>query len=189
MDTTVSHSVSTIAAISLFIACQAAVADMWDDADLAVRRLDPAAFRELPAAIVTDLKQRGCTVPQAAELKTPHNAIRGEFAKRGQQDWAVLCSRNRSSSVLIFWGNKTSCPSEILSSKDKNSLQTLVGEIGYSRVIRAVGEGFIMTSFKEFGGPTPPPITHQGVEDAFVGKASSVHYCNNGEWVRLQGAN
>lgn len=183
-----SHPVSMIAALSLFIVCHAAVADMWDDADWAVRRLDPAAFRELPAAIVTDLKQRGCTIPQAAELKDPHNVIRGEFAKRGQQDWAVLCSRNQSSSVLIFWANKTSCPSEIMPSKDRSSLQTLVGGIGYSRIIRAVGEDFIIASFKEFGGPTPPPITHQGVEDAFMGKASSIHYCNNGEWVRLQGA-
>ncbi len=182
------HLIPSVLILSLLAVSGKAVADEWDDADRATRRLDPAEFRELPAAIIVDLKKRGCTIPQATEIEGRHNVIRGEFAKRGQEDWVVLCSRNRVSSILVFWGGKNSCPPEFALYADKNYLQTLVDGIGYSRAIGSVGKGFIISSFNAFGGPTPPPITHHGIDDAFLGKASGVHYCHNGQWIRLQGA-
>jgi hypothetical protein len=34
----------------------------------------------------------------------------------------------------------------------------------------------------------PPRIDHKGIDDAFVGKASEVHYYYRGKWLELQGA-
>jgi hypothetical protein len=38
------------------------------------------------------------------------------------------------------------------------------------------------------GGPAPPPITHQGIDEAFAGKASTVQYCHYGKCLSLTGA-
>src|ERR671937_183045 len=77
--------------------------DRWEAADAAVLRLPPAAFPQLPRNIVRYLQARGCTVPQTFVSAEPHNVISGEFARRGQTDWAVLCSRGREPSIIVFW--------------------------------------------------------------------------------------
>ncbi len=179
---------SFLIAMTLLIATQGVGADKWDDADVAIRRLAPTEFQGLPNNIVGELKKRGCTIPQSYGSKKPHNIISGEFAKKGQKDWAVLCSRNGSSSVLIFWGDDSPCPSEIFPSKDRGWLQNTGYGIGYSRAINPVGAAFIIRHFKLVGGPTPPPIVHQGIDEAFIEKASTVHYCHKGKWIELTGA-
>lgn len=73
--------------------------------------------------------------------------------------------------------------------EDKNYLQD-VGhdDIAYSREITAVDRNFIMTHYRAYGGPEPPPIDHEGIDDAFLEKASVVHYWYEGRWIQLQGA-
>jgi hypothetical protein len=39
-----------------------------------------------------------------------------------------------------------------------------------------------------YGGPKPPPIDHQGVDDEFIEKASSTWYFRGGKWLTLTGA-
>jgi hypothetical protein len=76
--------------------------DVWAVAESQIRQLAPTAFAELPKQIMLELQSRGCTVPQVYGAPKPHNVIRGEFQRKGQVDWAVLCSRNGLSSVLVF---------------------------------------------------------------------------------------
>jgi len=45
-----------------------------------------------------------------------------------------------------------------------------------------------MRHYRAYGGPEPPPIEHQGIDDAFLGKASITWYFHKGKWLRLQGA-
>jgi len=174
--------------VALIAATQVMGADEWDDADMKIRRVDPREFKELPIDLIQELKKLGCAVPQTFTSKKRHNVVSGTFAKKGQKDWAVLCSRDRSSSVLIFWGGDKQCPSEILPSKDREWLQGTGDGIGYSRAIRAVDKNFIVSHFEAYGGPTPPTILHQGIDEAFIEKASVVHYCHKGKWLRLTGA-
>ena len=75
----------------------------FDQADQKIVRLSPSAFPELPANLVKELERRGCTIPQEAFTKRRHNVVRAEFAQPGQTDWAVLCSVNRVSSILVFF--------------------------------------------------------------------------------------
>jgi hypothetical protein len=59
---------------------------------------------------------------------------------------------------------------------------------GFSRGIKPVGKDFTMRHFKAYGGPTPPQIDHQGIDDAFIEKASVTWYFDGGNWLKLTGA-
>lgn len=164
--------------------------DKWQIADEATVRLKPSAFSQLPKNIVSYLKARGCTIPQIFGETKPHNVIRGEFAKSGQFDWAVLCSRNRVSAILVFWNGSTKSVAEIAQADDRGYLQTISegGGAGFSRAIDVVDRDYILEHYWEYNGTKPPPIKHQGISDAFVEKASTVRYFYRGRWLELQGA-
>jgi hypothetical protein len=57
-----------------------------------------------------------------------------------------------------------------------------------SAAISTVGRAFILSHYRAYGGPKPPAIDHEGIDDAFVGKASIVHYLHAGQWLDLTGA-
>jgi hypothetical protein len=166
----------------------------WEEADRQVVRVDPSAFTELPSNVLAELHQRGCTVPQVPEgvgLEKPglQNVIKGEFAKPGQADWAVLCSVNRVSSILIFWNGSVQGVSEIEKRPDIDRLQGWGGSrIIYSRHIAPAAAGYITEHYQAYGGPNPPPLDHLGIDDQFVGKASVVQYFYDGKWLHLTGA-
>lgn len=162
---------------------------LFETADRQTIRLSPAAFPELPKKLRAELQRRGCTIPQLSGVEGQRNVIKGEFAKSGQTDWAVLCSIGRVSSILVFWNASEINPARIAEMKDIDLLQGAGGDkIVYSREITAVGKAAIGKYHAGFGGPQPPPIDHQGIEDAFVGKASVVNYFYRGKWLQLQGA-
>jgi hypothetical protein len=155
-----------------------------------VTRLHPAEFPNLPRNLAIDLQRRGCTIPQVPMVDGgPHNIIKGEFAKSGQTDWAVLCSVNGASSILVFWNGSAADPAQLEARKDDDALQGWSnGQIVYSRKIEPVGKAYIMDHYQAYGGEKPPPIDHQGINDIFVGKASVVLYFHQGKWLHLTGA-
>ena len=158
-------------------------------AELQVRRLPPSAFPELPKRITQELERRGCTIPQVSADKTQQNVIKGEFTSKGPTDWAALCSLNRVSTILIFRNASEREPLELAPQSDADNLQSGGGTaIEYSRAISAVGREYILEHYRAYGGPKPPAINHQGINDAFVGKASVVRYFYAGKWLELTGA-
>lgn len=164
--------------------------DKWEAAEKSVVRLPPRSFNRLPAVIVGDLERRRCRIPQTFTSGAPHNVIRGSFASKGQSDWAVLCSRNARSSILIYWNGSTRNVGRIGDAADSNFLQTIDGNgtIGFSRLISPVGRDTIIASYRSYGGPRPPKIAHDGIDDIYVEKASVVLYFYRGRWIELQGA-
>jgi hypothetical protein len=164
--------------------------DRWRKADAAVVRLSPSVFHQLPRRVTQKLLALGCTVPQASELSTRHNVIKGNFERPGQTDWAVLCSRLRISSILIFWGGSAKSISQIAKAPDEAFLQTIDAneKIGFSRRIMRANKDYILEHYRNYHGPKPPPIHHQGIDDAFLEKASTIHYYFRGRWRELQGA-
>ncbi len=151
-------------------------------------RLPPADFKELPSNLVRELERRSCAIPQDY-TKERGNVIRGDFKTPGQTDWAVLCSVNGSSSILVFWKGSEDHPAEMARAEDRTFLQVIGDEeIGFSRRIRAVGKHFIMRHYRTHGGPAPPPIDHQGINDMFLDKASVVYFYHRQKWLRLTGA-
>jgi len=168
---------------------QAAVKDS-NQAEQDILRIHPEEVTNLPLTIRTQLQERGCTIPQTPFWPSEiHNIVQGEFAEKGQQDWAVLCSRNSHSTIMIFWGGPVRCPSELSLLADDIFIQGLgKGKFGFSRKISVTTRASITHLADSFGeGGYPPPGEHQGLSDAFVEKASTGWYCSEGKWVPVAG--
>ncbi len=161
--------------------------------DTAIRKMQPADVAELPAPFVEKLNSRGCAIPQFGELGRagatagdpatagePTNVIHGEFARRGQEDWAVLCSKGGSSTIVIFWGRTTACPASLARLEDAHYLKRGADKkMRYSRSIRALGK----VELGDRGGIAGlKDFSHQGIDDRFVGKSSAFFYCSGGKW-------
>jgi hypothetical protein len=162
----------------------------WTRADLETVRLAPARFAALPSAIRSELDRRGCSIPQpfTAKADQPENAIRGHFISPAATDWAVLCSRQRRSSVLIFRGGGVSKIDELAAGEDAACLQvTGPGEIGYSRGISVASPRDIREHNRNPDQPLPV-LNHDGINDAFIGKASVIWYWSGNQWLQLAGA-
>jgi hypothetical protein len=171
--------------------------------DGGVRKSQPADIAELPPEFVVKLNARGCSIPQFGEVEhvaravgkaagdtgsepandtagKPSNVIHGEFARHGQEDWAVLCSKGGSSTIVIFWGKTTACPASLARLDDAHYLKRGKDKkVRYSRSIRALGKSELgdragIAGLKEF--------SHQGIDDRFVGKSSAFFYCSEGKW-------
>jgi hypothetical protein len=159
--------------------------------DNAIRKLQPADVAGLPPEFVEKLNARGCGIPQFGEVGRagqgagesagdPTNVIHGEFVRHGQEDWAVLCSKGGSSTIVIFWGKTTACPASLARLEDAHYLKRGKDKkVRYSRSIRALGESDLgdragIAGLKPFG--------HEGIDDRFVGKSSAFFYCSQGKW-------
>jgi hypothetical protein len=154
-----------------------------------IRRLPAQAFPELPPAIASVLRARNCRVPQPSGDGVPRNVIQGEFFSKGESGWAVLCSVDNSTTLLVFRNGRDTNPDRVSTSEDRINIQGLHGDnIGYSREITAPGREFMIRHYRAYGGPEPPPIDHQGIDDAFLEKASITWSFHDGKWLRLQGA-
>lgn len=154
-----------------------------------IRRLPVEAFPQLPEGVARVLRARRCRVPQPWPEGAARNVIRGEFFAKGEAGWAVLCSDGNWTALLAFRNDGDTNPVTVHTSEDRNYVQALEGDrAGYSREITAVGRDFILRHYRAYGGPEPPPIEHQGIDDAFLEKASVTWYWFRGKWLRLQGA-
>lgn len=166
--------------------------DKWEKGDQETIRLSPTAFPDLPLDIAEDLEARKCLIPQIWSYEQPHNVIRGHFKNSTQIDWAVLCSISRKSTILVYWGGSTDLVVEVPSwgsPDDKSWLQgTGQDSVGFSRSINTVDAEYIQDHARWYGGELPGYIDHEGINEGFDGKASTVHYRFEGEWLSLQGA-
>ena len=122
--------------------------------------------------------------------KKPNNVIKGEFARPGQIDWAVLCSVKGVSTILVFWNGSENNPAALLPAADSNYVQGAGGDRGwaYSRWIEPMGMADIVRyhDLEHLGIPLPP-IEHQGIDHGFQGKAFEVWYYYDGESLKVAG--
>jgi hypothetical protein len=188
--------VCTFAMFGVGGSMQVRSADVWETADRAVLRLTPSAFPTLPQTIERDLERRNCTIPQpdpvaigpTADRDRLQNVIHGRFQRGGQTDWAVVCSRNRVSTILVFWDGRANNVSELEQRPDADFLQGWGADsIVFSRMIAVASEAHIRDHVRR-DEAKPPVLEHAGIEDIFLGKASTVWYWRTGKWVRLTGA-
>jgi len=155
-----------------------------------VIRLKPREFRQLPAAVRRDLDRRGCTIPQWPGKTAPHNVITGSFIANGSRDWAVLCSVNGSSRILIYRNGGATKVDSMATRVDADFMQGgSDGVMQFSRKIDIATPKSIADHAKAYGGPKPPALDHDGIDDGFTGKASTTRYYYRGKWMELQGAN
>ena len=97
----------------------------WEQANSDTRRLEPASFPQLPKAIMQNLRERGCTIPQPFTSTQPAGVIRGHFTSTDRVDWAVLCSVARVSRVLAFRAGSVTAVDELTQYPDAIFLQVV----------------------------------------------------------------
>lgn len=163
----------------------------WDAAERNITRLMPAAFPDLPAAVRADLDRRQCTIPQpdGVDGAGPHNVIRGRFTSQRSTDIAVLCSKGGVSTILVYRDGATKDVATLAAMADKGFLQTGSPKaIEFSRAIGVATPPQMRIYHEAYGVGKMPRLDHDGINDAFVGKASTVRYWTGGKWLELQGA-
>jgi len=172
---------------ALLVVAGAAARQKQEPEPAKIVRLKPAEFPQLPAAVREDLDRRGCLIPQTFAAKHPENVISGKFREGAAEDWAVLCSREGLSSVLVFWNGSAHMPDELAKSRDADSMQTYdrSGVLEYSRVIITASPSEIG---KREGNKQLGPFDHDGIDDGFLAKGSVIHYFRQRQWERLEGA-
>jgi hypothetical protein len=100
----------------------------WNRANEATVRLTPSAFPNLAVTVRTELEHRGCTVPQPwGERAQNINVISGEFTSAGQKEWAVLCSRQQRSAILVFHAGASNEIEKLVEQSDVQYLQVISG--------------------------------------------------------------
>ena len=142
-------------------------------------RLPPSDFPDLPKTLIRELEKRGCTIPQSTAIKEPHNVIRGHFAESGQTDWAALCSKDRASTLIVFWNGSRHNAAQLARTEDGD------GSSPFIRRIEAAGAKDMLRRYRTSGGRKPPPSDHQGIEDSGLVARPVVHYYTKGKWIQL----
>jgi hypothetical protein len=152
-----------------------------------IRLLPLASFPALPMPIADQLRQKNCMVPQTYEARRPENVIRGAFEKQGSEDWAALCSINGTTTLYVFFQSRPNEPAVLRRQHNTEWLGAeVVGAYGSAWGISALRPSQVRAAEP---GNNPGPIDHDGIDDAFVERSSSIHYFRNGEWSTLGAAN
>ena len=144
------------------------VRKQWPD----FRYLDPGQIRELPPAVRADLEKLGCRIPKFIKWDARHNAIKGQFFKPGQTDWAVLCQVDDKTGILLYPGGAAT------------DLPMLRGEpTDLTLTIHAVS-AFVLQkrAVRDHPDEPPPAFDHEGIEDGPIQKAGRVIYHRDDEW-------
>ena len=164
-------------------------ADEFTRADEATRRLPPSAIPALPAQVRLTLEHKRCTIPQVTgKNDAPHNAVRGAFMAPNTVEWAVLCSRARTSSILLVSERSGAVVAKLASRADANFLQR-AGPYGivFSRdIMLAPPESVRRLRSREIGRAAV--ADHDGIRDEFVDKYASVWYWDGKRWLRIPGS-
>ena len=153
-------------------------------------RFRPGELPGVPRNVADELQRRNCMIPMMDYGgKRETNVIHGQFAASVRQDWAALCSRNGKNFIVVIWGGTHDCPSEFEAISDEAYLQIDIDRrTHFSRLITRVKPKKLRLYLQDNQEKPKFAIRHDGVADAFVGKASVVHYCHAGKWKKLQGS-
>ncbi|HUP56073.1 MAG TPA: hypothetical protein VM598_01380 [Bdellovibrionota bacterium] len=90
----------------------------WAKAFEELPRLAPESLKDVPSGLVALLKKKGCRVPKAARGVT-----KGHFQNGQDVDWAALCSRDKKSSVVVYFAKPAGCADELGSLDEKNEME------------------------------------------------------------------
>ena len=135
-----------------------------------------------------DLERRGCRIPQTPGDGRWQNIVSGRFTAPRALDWAALCSRTGASSILLYPNGMGRGVLEVHRAQDRGYLQQGVDGIVFSRQISAASPAYIRVKNHPTLVPGLPRFDHDGINDAFVGKASTVWFRSAGRWLKLLGA-
>lgn len=156
-----------------------------------IRLLPLTSFPALPASVAEVLGQRKCMVPQTYEARAPENVIHAALERQGSSDWAVLCSVNGITTLYIVFQSKPNAPIALRHQRDTEWLGAeALGAYGSAWGIARRSPSQIRQAQSRPGSAANrTEIDHDGIEDAFVEKSSTIHYFEGGSWTTLNNPN
>ena len=142
--------------------------------------LSPRQFRNVPSSIAAQLDSMQCLVPQPQGTKTPTNIVSGQFARKGQTDWAALCLKGRYVPIVFVWGGRHHCTQIPWKGNvnDATALQLRTITFADIQLRRKMDKRFRL----------PLPIHHDSIEVIFGARGTAVWYCARDSWVQLWSA-
>lgn len=153
--------------------------------------VSPSGFSSMPMAVRDQLYNMGCLIPQdfeAVKAKKFVNIIRGRFITKIRTDYAVLCSVEQRSRILVLHSKTGDVLSEVAIAPDSEYLQSLTeGAAVFSRRITRVPPATLLRSVRREMALGIDPW-RDGVNDAFIGKSSTVRVFSAEGWRELAGA-
>lgn len=152
-----------------------------------IRHLPVSSFPDLPAAIQMELGVRGCLIPQTYEARRPENVVHASLEGPGSSDWAVLCSAQRTVSLLVFFGNGSSRPFTLVSAPETERLQThdASGVLGFNWAIDPAPPQDVHDA--QLGMRHPPPrIDHDALADTLIDRHTVYHFYLKSAWIVLE---
>ena len=148
-----------------------------------IPRFAPEKFAALPPTVRDALNLIACQVPQNTLTAGPANVVSGEFAARGQRDWAALCSNGTLTEIRLVWGGPAQCEDRLAAIQDSDSLSVSApGVILYTRTLTAASPEEVTKHGLRVRATLPEdPVAHDALRD---GSASGpvMHYCRAGHW-------
>jgi hypothetical protein len=152
-----------------------------------VPRFAPDRFPTLPPAARDVFNKISCAVPQMSATGGPQNVIAGEFAAKGQRDWAALCSDGSTTVVRVAWGGPARCEDGVGARQDSESMtQVPPSMFTYDRTISTATTEHIGRALVRFKTTLPEPPAHDAIEDTNR-KAPALYYCRGGRWLTVPG--
>ncbi len=153
-----------------------------------IKTIKPSEFKpsascpKMPLHIVEYLEKSGCLIPQADYKKNNHNAFQIQFSKAGQNDWAVLCSKNGFSSIWIFWNSSIHNVSQFANYRDKD----FVDANGYFRGIgKDTFKPLTKENLKRYG-EIIPQINTWGIDEQISNRKGVIYYIYQKQLVVLE---
>jgi hypothetical protein len=142
-----------------------------------VHLISPDSFPELPKPVRDSLASRHCQT--------------GAFTAKGAMEWAVLCSVHDTSQILILNAKNGTAVDSMNKSGDSGWIQGNGNNTWlFSRMIAVVSMSELNvvpadTTSEDavyYGATLPKPIDHDGIDEAFLDKASTTFYFAQGRW-------
>jgi hypothetical protein len=152
-----------------------------------IRRLPINAFPGLPVGIANELTDRGCLIPQTFEAHRPENVVHASLEHAGSSDWAVLCSKQGTVSLLIFFGSAPEKPIVLATAPETERLQTHLAsdDLGFNWGIDPASPLRIHEAQSGLQ-KRPPAPDHDALADSIVDQRTVYHFYVRGQWTLLE---
>ena len=160
-----------------------------------VYRFPLDSFPDLPKVVRDSLVNRGCVIPTPGAWRA--NVITGAFTAKGAVEWAVICSVRDTSQILILNAKSGAVVDSLNRSADSGWIQSngnrtwlfsrFIGVVPMSR-LNVVPVDTTVEDVPYYGRVLPKPIDHDGFEEAFLDKASTIYYFALGRWLEVGGS-
>jgi hypothetical protein len=149
-----------------------------------IRHLPVSSFPQIPAAVRSQLDQRGCLIPQTYQARGPENVVQASLERRGSEDWAVLCSHHGTVSLLVFFADGAAPPTVLASAQETERLQAnaATGVLGFDWALDAATPEQVrqaQTGMRR----RPALLDHDALAESVIDQTTVYHYYTGDTWI------